>query len=149
VVTAGMPAIAGAPALSPVPPLATCPALAPTRPGTAGCQQHELTKLPQYGGVYYVIASSGIANSAAVPQQSATAAAESDTMTYYQQMADESVQERASGMYRLSAFYLARTASDLPMDCTVPSVFVIMIYLMGGLRHGAYFFANWAVIMLR
>ena len=52
-------------------------------------------------------------------------------------------------MYRLSAFYLARTASDLPMDCSVPSLFVIMIYLMGGLRRGGYFFANWAAIILR
>ncbi|GAB4821556.1 hypothetical protein N2152v2_008602 [Parachlorella kessleri] len=58
------------------------------------------------------------------------------------------LKERASGMYRLSAFYLARTASDLPMDCSVPSLFVIIIYLMGGLRRGGYFFANWAAIIL-
>ena len=31
-------------------------------------------------------------------------------------------QERASGMYRLSAFYFARLASDLPMDMAIPTV---------------------------
>ncbi|KAK9815539.1 hypothetical protein WJX72_005401 [[Myrmecia] bisecta] len=47
------------------------------------------------------------------------------------------LKERASGMYRLSAFYLARTASDLPMTCAVPSIFVIIIYFMAGLRLSA------------
>jgi hypothetical protein len=32
------------------------------------------------------------------------------------------LKERASGMYRLSAFYAARTLSDLPMDFTLPTV---------------------------
>lgn len=32
--------------------------------------------------------------------------------------------ERASGMYRLSAFYLARSASDIPADLTIPSIFI-------------------------
>ena len=36
-------------------------------------------------------------------------------------------------MYRLSAFYFARTASDLPMDCTIPTIFIIIIYFMSGL----------------
>ena len=44
------------------------------------------------------------------------------------------LQERASGMYRLSAFYFARTASDLPIDCTIPTCFIIIVYFMGGLR---------------
>ena len=39
------------------------------------------------------------------------------------------VQERASGMYRLSAFYFARSASDLPFEAT-PSLFVFIIYFM-------------------
>lgn len=29
-------------------------------------------------------------------------------------------------MYRLSAFYFARTASDLPMEFTLPSVYILM-----------------------
>lgn len=44
------------------------------------------------------------------------------------------LKERASGMYRLSAFYFARTASDLPMDCTIPTIFIIIIYFMSGLK---------------
>ena len=37
------------------------------------------------------------------------------------------LKERASGMYRLSAFYFARTASDLPMDFAVPTIFLVII----------------------
>ena len=60
-----------------------------------------------------------------------------------------SVQERGSGMYKLSAFYFARTGSDLPIQCTMPTVFILIIYFMGGLRYSAgAFFANWATVML-
>ena len=59
------------------------------------------------------------------------------------------LKERASGMYRLSAFYFARSASDIPMEVTVPSVFIIIIYFMAGLRLEAWaFFANWDAVML-
>ncbi|KAA6416809.1 hypothetical protein WJX79_011032 [Trebouxia sp. C0005] len=59
------------------------------------------------------------------------------------------LKERASGMYRLSAFYFARTASDLPIDCTIPTCFIIIVYFMGGLRYNAgSFFANWAAVLL-
>jgi len=59
------------------------------------------------------------------------------------------LKERASGMYRLSAFYFARSASDIPMEVTVPSVFIVIIYFMAGLRLEAWaFFANWAAVML-
>lgn len=59
------------------------------------------------------------------------------------------LKERASGMYRLSAFYFARTASDLPIDCTIPTIFIIIVYFMGGLRYTAgAFFANWAAVLL-
>lgn len=43
------------------------------------------------------------------------------------------LKERASGMYRLSAFYFARTASDLPMELSAPSILIILIYFM--VRH--------------
>jgi hypothetical protein len=51
------------------------------------------------------------------------------------------LKERASGMYRVSAFYLASACSDLPMDCAYPVMFVVIIYLMGGLKlaAGAFF----------
>ncbi|GLI64948.1 hypothetical protein VaNZ11_008352 [Volvox africanus] len=42
--------------------------------------------------------------------------------------------ERPAGMYRLSAYYAARTASDLPIELLYPTVFVTIIYWMGGLR---------------
>ena len=59
------------------------------------------------------------------------------------------LKERASGMYRLSAFYFARSASDIPMEVTAPSVFIILIYFMAGLRLEAWaFFSNWAAVTL-
>ncbi len=42
--------------------------------------------------------------------------------------------QRPSGMYRLSAYYAARTAADLPMELLLPTLFVIIIYFFGGLR---------------
>lgn len=44
------------------------------------------------------------------------------------------VKERASGMYHLSAFFFARMASDLPVDSTLPTIFILIIYFMAGLR---------------
>lgn len=60
------------------------------------------------------------------------------------------LKERASGMYRLSAFYFARLASDLPMDFAVPTIFVVLVYFISGLRvdSGIYFFQNWFTIVL-
>ncbi len=40
-------------------------------------------------------------------------------------------------MYRLSAYYAARTASDLPIELIYPTLFVIVIYWFGGLRASA------------
>jgi len=59
------------------------------------------------------------------------------------------VKERASGMYRMSSFYIARIAADLPLDCLYPTLFVLIIYTFGGLRPEAgAFFANWGTIIL-
>eukprot|EP00879_Flechtneria_rotunda_P022444 GHRR01023695.1.p1 GENE.GHRR01023695.1~~GHRR01023695.1.p1 ORF type:complete len:455 (+),score=179.90 GHRR01023695.1:174-1538(+) len=59
------------------------------------------------------------------------------------------LKERASGMHRVSAFYLASACSDLPMDCAYPVMFVIIIYFMGGLRLTAgAFLANVACLVL-
>lgn len=58
------------------------------------------------------------------------------------------VKERQSGMYRLSAFYVSRTLSDLPMDCLIPSGFVLILYFMGGLRlSAAAFFSSWLTVL--
>ncbi|XP_073298650.1 ABC transporter G family member 9 [Primulina huaijiensis] len=42
--------------------------------------------------------------------------------------------ERASGMYRLSSYFMALTLGDLPMELVLPTVFVIITYWMAGLR---------------
>ncbi len=58
-------------------------------------------------------------------------------------------QERASGMYRLSAIYFARSAADLPLDFAIPTIFILIVYLMGHLRYtAAAFFANYFTVLL-
>ncbi|KAK4770720.1 hypothetical protein SAY87_031252 [Trapa incisa] len=44
------------------------------------------------------------------------------------------IKERSSGMYRLSSYFLSRTAGDLPLELALPTAFVCIIYWMGGLR---------------
>lgn len=44
------------------------------------------------------------------------------------------VKERASGMYRLSAYFLARIVSDLPLELILPTMFVTVVYWMSGLK---------------
>jgi len=58
--------------------------------------------------------------------------------------------ERASGMYRLSAYYVSKTVSDLPLDLFLPTLGVFIMYFMTGLRlHPAgAFFANWFLVLL-
>jgi hypothetical protein len=50
------------------------------------------------------------------------------------------LKERASGMYRLSSYFAARAAADLPMELGLPTAFVLILYWMGGLdpRPGAF-----------
>ncbi|KAJ8494265.1 hypothetical protein OPV22_015986 [Ensete ventricosum] len=42
--------------------------------------------------------------------------------------------ERSVGMYKLSAYFIARTMSDLPLDLILPIVFLLIVYFMAGLR---------------
>lgn len=49
--------------------------------------------------------------------------------------------ERASDMYHLSAYFMARTLGDLPLDLALPLVFMVIIYFMGNLRHSVITFA--------
>ncbi|XP_042466756.1 ABC transporter G family member 25-like [Zingiber officinale] len=44
------------------------------------------------------------------------------------------LKERASGMYSLSSYFMARTAGDLPMELVLPTVFTFILYWMAGLR---------------
>ncbi|XP_052198792.1 ABC transporter G family member 22-like isoform X2 [Diospyros lotus] len=42
--------------------------------------------------------------------------------------------ELAANMYRLSAYFVARTTSDLPLDLLLPVLFLLVVYFMAGLR---------------
>ncbi|KAK1408609.1 hypothetical protein QVD17_40534 [Tagetes erecta] len=44
------------------------------------------------------------------------------------------IKERASGMYRLSSYFLARTIGDLPLELALPTAFTFIFYWMGGLK---------------
>ncbi|ONK58036.1 uncharacterized protein A4U43_C09F7280 [Asparagus officinalis] len=44
------------------------------------------------------------------------------------------LKERASGMYTLSSYFMARMAGDLPMELVLPTVFAFILYWMAGLR---------------
>ncbi|KAK4791051.1 hypothetical protein SAY86_031464 [Trapa natans] len=56
--------------------------------------------------------------------------------------------ERSSGMYRLSSYYFARTAGDLPMELVLPTIFVTLSYWMGGLRPSIVTYALTLLIVL-
>lgn len=44
------------------------------------------------------------------------------------------IKERASGMYTLSSYFMARIIGDLPMELILPTVFLIVTYWMAGLK---------------
>ncbi|CAL5209293.1 unnamed protein product [Lathyrus oleraceus] len=44
------------------------------------------------------------------------------------------VKERASGMYTLSSYFMARIVGDLPMELILPTIFLVITYWMGGLK---------------
>lgn len=45
--------------------------------------------------------------------------------------------ERAADMYRISAYFVARTSSDIPLDLLLPVLFLVVVYFMAGLRKSA------------
>lgn len=58
------------------------------------------------------------------------------------------IKERSSGMYRLSTYFLARIAADLPMELALPTAFVAIIYWMGGLDpHPSTFLLSLLVVL--
>ncbi|XP_076917685.1 ABC transporter G family member 22-like [Bidens hawaiensis] len=57
--------------------------------------------------------------------------------------------ERAADMYRLSAYFMARTTSDLPLDLFLPMLFLLVVYFMAGLRLTAdSFFLTMVIVFL-
>jgi len=42
--------------------------------------------------------------------------------------------ERSSGMYRLSSYFMSRMIVDLPMELILPTIYIIIIYFMTGLK---------------
>lgn len=42
--------------------------------------------------------------------------------------------ERSVEMYKLSAYFLARNTSDIPLDLLLPLAFLVIVYLMTGLK---------------
>ena len=57
--------------------------------------------------------------------------------------------ERASGMYQLSAYYLAKITSEVPLMIIFPTIHFNIYYWFAGLNSyvGAYFSA-WSIILL-
>ncbi len=59
------------------------------------------------------------------------------------------IKERKGGLYRLSAFVVARAASDIPSDLALPTLLLVITYWMAALNASASaFFATWGVLML-
>ena len=58
------------------------------------------------------------------------------------------VKERTSGMYRLSAFYLAETICDLPMDYSIPLILIVSSYWVAHLRQSFLAFFGHVAIQL-
>uniref|UniRef100_A0A0E0K8Z2 ABC transporter domain-containing protein n=1 Tax=Oryza punctata TaxID=4537 RepID=A0A0E0K8Z2_ORYPU len=57
--------------------------------------------------------------------------------------------ERAVDMYKLSAYFLARTTSDLPLDLFLPVIFMVIVYFMAGLKAtAAHFFLSMLTVFL-
>ncbi|KAG2560651.1 ABC transporter G family member 25-like [Panicum virgatum] len=56
--------------------------------------------------------------------------------------------ERASGMYALSSYFMARMAGDLPMELALPAAFTVVVYLMAGLNPAPAAFALTLAVIL-
>jgi ATP-binding cassette subfamily G (WHITE) protein 2 len=55
--------------------------------------------------------------------------------------------ERSSGSYHLSAYYLAKTISELPLILLLPSIYMVIVYWAAGLNGWSSFFGSWFFIL--
>ncbi|KAI4346387.1 hypothetical protein L6164_007285 [Bauhinia variegata] len=58
------------------------------------------------------------------------------------------MKERASGMYTLSSYFMARIVGDLPMELILPTVFLLVTYWMGGLKPDLWAFLLTLLVVL-
>ncbi|KAL2324712.1 hypothetical protein Fmac_023770 [Flemingia macrophylla] len=58
------------------------------------------------------------------------------------------MKERASGMYTLSSYFMARIVGDLPMELILPTIFLIVTYWMGGLKPDLWAFVLTLLVVL-
>ena len=56
--------------------------------------------------------------------------------------------ERAAGYYRLSAYYLAKLFSELPLVLCQPTLFFVAVYWMTGLNRSEAFLGAFFVLLL-
>ncbi|XP_047322116.1 ABC transporter G family member 25 [Impatiens glandulifera] len=58
------------------------------------------------------------------------------------------MKERASGMYTLSPYFMARIVGDLPMELILPTIFISITYWMAGLKQDfVAFVLTWMVLI--
>ena len=56
--------------------------------------------------------------------------------------------ERAAGSYHLSAYYLAKTLSEIPLILFLPSIFIVLVLPISGIQGAGSFFGAWLTILL-
>ncbi|KAJ7981704.1 ABC transporter-like protein [Quillaja saponaria] len=56
--------------------------------------------------------------------------------------------ERASGMYRLSSYFMSRMVADLPMELVLPTIFAFITYFMAGFKATAANFVYTLIALL-
>ena len=55
--------------------------------------------------------------------------------------------ERSSGSYHLSAYYFAKTISEMPLILFLPSIYMVIVYWAAGLNGWSSFFGSWFFIL--
>ncbi|WAQ98346.1 AB22G-like protein [Mya arenaria] len=57
--------------------------------------------------------------------------------------------ERAAGAYRLSAYYIAKCTSDLPLSFSLPTFMFLVLFVMAGLGGVPEFFMTYPIVLLQ